>query len=195
MRRDARSARSLGMTFRLERERLGKSSREIYEETYIPERVIQAIEAGDLRSIPGGDSFYEDCRGDQDVKSYITAYAKFIGVTRVECEVVEIDHASSSNFASTGTAAIGATTFQSEGKTVRLPRAGEYLLYFLLTKREQVHLMGDLAEEYQEALSAFGHRRATYLFYKQVFDSLWPLTYRSLTKVTLLDLIRRLVGR
>jgi hypothetical protein len=195
MRRDEGSARSLGRTFRLERERLGKSLRDIYEETHIPEGFLQAIEAGDIRSIPGGDLFYEDCRGDHDVKSYIRAYAKFIKVTTVESEVAEIDHAFSSDFTATGPAAIGPAPFQSEGETVRPPRLGEYLLYFFLTKRERVHLIGDLTEEYQEVFSAFGHRSATRWFYKQVFDSLWPLTYRSLTKVTSLDLIRRLLGR
>jgi hypothetical protein len=195
MRRDEGRARSLGRTFRLEREKLGKSLRDIYEETHIPELFLHAIESGDMRSIPGGDLFYENCLGDHDVKSYIKAYAKFIRVTTVECEVAEIDHALSSDFTSTGTAAITATSFQSEGETVRPPRVGEYLLYFLLTKRERVHLIGDLAEEYQEVFSAFGDRRATCWFYKQVLDSLWPLTYRLLTRVTLLDLVRRLLGR
>jgi hypothetical protein len=195
MRRDEGSARSLGRTFRLEREKLGKCLSDISEETHIPERFLQAIEAGDIRSIPGGDLFYEDFGGDHDVKSYIRAYAKFIRVTTVECEGAEIDHALSSDFTSTGTAAIAATSFQSEGETVKPPRLGEYLLYFFLTKRERVHLIGDLAEEYQEVFSRFGRRSATYWFYKQVFDSLWPLTYRSLRKVTLLDLIGRLLGR
>ena len=83
----------------------------------------------------------------------------------------------------------------SRGETVRLPRAGTSLLCLFLTTRERENLMGDLAEEYQAVLSESGDRRATYWFYKQVFDSLWPLTYRSLTRVTLLDLIRRLLGR
>ena len=194
MRRVEGPARSLGSTFRLKREKLGKSLRDISEETYIPERFLQAIEAGDLRSIPGGASFYDDRRRDHEVTSYIKAYAKFIGMTRVECESVEIDHALSSSVRSTGPDAIDVTQFEGK-KAVRPPRVGEYLLHYFLTKRERVYLIGDLAEEFHEVFSAFGHRRATRWFYKQVFDSLWPLTYRSLTRVTLLDLIRRLLGR
>src|SRR6266536_5900849 len=83
----------------------------------------------------------------------------------------------------------------SRGETVRLPRAGTSLLCLFLTTRERENLMGDLAEEYQAVLSAFGHRKAAWWFYEQVFYSLLPLTCRSLTRVTLLDLVRRLLDR
>lgn len=190
MRRDDDSARSLGSTFRLKREKLGKSLRDISEETGIPDRLLQTIEAGDYRSIPGYQFFYEDCRADDDIKTYIRAYAKLISVTPVECGDADIHPELSSDFTSKGS-----TVFESERETVRLPRPGKYLLCLFLTERERESLIGDLTEEYQEIFLAFGHRKAKCWFYEQVFDSLWPLTCRSLTKVTLLDLIRRLLGR
>jgi transcriptional regulator with XRE-family HTH domain len=190
MRRVEGRARSLGSTFRLKREKLGKSLRDISEETCIPERLLQTIEAGDFRSIPGYRFFYEDCRGDDDIKSYIRTYAKFISVTPVECGDADIDPGLSSDFNSNGS-----TVFESERETVRLPRLGQYLLCLFLTERERVSLIGDLAEEYQEIFSAFGHRKAKCWFYEQVFGSLSPLTYRLFSRVEFLFGLTRLIRR
>jgi len=121
----------------------------------------------------------------------MVAYAKFIGVTQAECEGAGIDPRLSSDLTS-----IGITLFGSVEEKVGLPRSGKFLLSLFLTERERVYLIGDLAEEYQEIFSAFGHQKARRWFYMQVFGSVSPLTYRLLSRfkfvIGLTTLIRRL---
>jgi hypothetical protein len=87
-----------------------------------------------------------------------------------------------------------------------LPRFGELLLFLFLTRAERVNVIGDLIEDYHEAIEKFGRRTAARCFYVQVFRSLWPFLRRFLFRMGiisfalklfawLLEAIARLFGR
>lgn len=54
------------------------------------------------------------------------------------------------------------------------PQLAEYLLYFFLSKRDRVNLIGDLEEEYTIVQTKFGRRSATLWYYKQALTSIGP---------------------
>lgn len=62
------------------------------------------------------------------------------------------------------------------------PLLAEYLLYFFLSKRDRVNLIGDLEEEYGIVQTKFGRRSATLWYYKQVVTSIGPQTSKWLIK-------------
>jgi hypothetical protein len=94
----------------------------------------------------------------------------------------------------------------SSGISKALPRTGELLLYVFLTRAERVNVIGDLIEDYHEAIHKFGRRTATKCFYLQVFRSLWPFLRKFLLRIGIIsfalklltwivDAIGRLAGR
>ena len=70
----------------------------------------------------------------------------------------------------------------SFGLSKSLPRTGELLLYVFLTRAERVNVIGDLLEDYHEAIQKFGRRAANRCFYIQVIRSLWPFLRNSLLR-------------
>jgi hypothetical protein len=77
----------------------------------------------------------------------------------------------------------------------RPPFNAEYLLYFLLSKKDREILIGDFIEEYGDVLSRFNKRRADIWFYKQVGGSLFPLLRRALLRVGALVWLGRILRR
>src|SRR5437879_1155213 len=69
------------------------------------------------------------------------------------------------------------------GTSTPLPRFGEILLYLFLTRTERTNLIGDLIEDYHEAIEKFGKRTAVKCFYFQVIRSLSPLLRRVLVRL------------
>jgi len=79
--------------------------------------------------------------------------------------------------------------------TQRPPFNAEYLLYFLLSKKDRKVLIGDLIEEYGEVLERFNKRRADFWFYKQVIGSVLPLLRRLVLKIGALVWLGRILRR
>lgn len=77
----------------------------------------------------------------------------------------------------------------------RPPFNAEYLLYFLLSKKDRKILIGDLIEEYGDVLGRFNKRRADIWFYKQVAGSLLPLLRHSLLRLGALVWLGRVLRR
>jgi hypothetical protein len=56
------------------------------------------------------------------------------------------------------------------------PKKAEYLLYYLLTKRDRESIPGDLEEEYRTVIvPKFGPQYARIWYWKQVICSVWPI--------------------
>jgi hypothetical protein len=56
------------------------------------------------------------------------------------------------------------------------PRAGEFLLYFFLPRKDRRTIPGDLCEEYFTIMvPKFGERVARIWYWKQVLSSIWPV--------------------
>jgi hypothetical protein len=65
-----------------------------------------------------------------------------------------------------------------------LPRFGELLLYCFLARTERINLIGDLFEDYREAIAKFGRKSAVCCFYAEVARSLLSrLSWRFFFKI------------
>lgn len=161
----------VGMALRKTRLEKGIDLDDIQYHTNIPLHYLEAIERGHFKDLPGG----------LITRSYIRQFAKAVGFYEGNIEefIEALQKAALSSNTSTPIAVVQQPTVV---KKIRPPRFAEYLLYFFLTKSERVNLIGDTEEEYNEVLDKFGRGKANAWYYKQVFDSLYPLIRRSLGK-------------
>jgi len=178
-----RAAQTLGEQLRHRRVAAGLTLEEVFHRTYIPISTLDAIERGELGKLPGG--YYDNTKWTMNVyvKGFIRAYAKSIGF-----EGDPLNDLAVAETASSLTQPILESRSQSPSAVVDQsgpPKLAQYLLYLFLTKPERIYLIGDLEEEYSELASKFGVWKAKLWFYKQVFDSLRPLMYRSLSRIKL----------
>lgn len=181
--------RFLGTILRQAREIQGLSTSQIYTKTRISRCYIEAIDAGNFELLPGGlflrcfIKAYADCVNlDKDAVMLV-----FLGKILINSDAEEIEP-----FRQINDVPLENTAYEQP------PEFAEYLLYFLLTKSERVNLIGDLTEEYKQILSKFGIKKARYWYFKQVFDSLWPLIKRLIQKTgfytSIAEIIRRLIN-
>lgn len=63
------------------------------------------------------------------------------------------------------------------------PLNAKFLLYLFLDKRDREVGLGDAIEDFAKHLKMFGRRRATWLFYQQIWLSAWPFIRRVISKV------------
>jgi hypothetical protein len=175
---------------------------EINEQTRIPINFLKAIEDGDLEKLPGGGDIRTfGVVGGIYVKSYVKAYAKYVGYSETKALLLLAppDHGQSISDVSSTTDKLAEardSAKQSE-KYQQPPKFGEFLLHFFLSHEERVYLIGDLTEEYGEVLSKFGKRKADLWFDKQVFSSLCPLIRRWIYNIrfilTFVEILRRII--
>ena len=191
--RTEKVAKAFAAVLKLEREKQGLSLRDISERTFVSFHYLEAIENGDFNKLPGdlwlNTAFH---RQDHYIRSFLRAYALELGIRAVALELdgPQVSVGPEDLTPSKVTVAASESSSRSaDSKAIRPPVLGEYLLYFLLTKAERVYLIGDLTEEYEQVLIKFGKRAAVWWYYKQVFDSLWPLLSRTLRKFVLSALI------
>ena len=85
---------------------------------------------------------------------------------------------------------------REEVESSNLPRTAEYLVYFLLPKKEREAIAGDLEEEYHLIAQKFGSRKANAWYWKQVIFSTGPIVWLRLRQIGvvagLAELFRRL---
>lgn len=62
-----------------------------------------------------------------------------------------------------------------ESQSTAPPQYAKYLIYLFISKRNREALLGDLEEEFHEAVKIFGPRKAQFLYWTHVFRSLLPL--------------------
>lgn len=180
----------IGRELRSEREARGWSLDHVSMLTKIGVSALAAIEKGELHRLPGNRE--DDWGLNVYVKGFIRTYARCLNIkhdpltlfARQSGQPVYID-----------TNVVLAAVSIPKEKLTRPPKFAEYLLYLFLTRRERVHLIGDLTEEYVEVLHKFGVRKAKFWFYQQVFYSLQPLIWRSLSKLRMVAEILELLSR
>lgn len=168
---------ALGIFLENARVRRLLSLEQVADKTRLSRYHIKAIEAGAFDELPGG--LFN--------RTFVQIYAR----------ALEIPESSLSPFYSRrpqDADAVAAAelppanerSITTAGCCVKPPRLSEFLLYLFLSKSERVNLIGDTEEEFSEVFEKFGRRKANFWFRKQVFDSLWPLIWRSLKKASLI---------
>jgi hypothetical protein len=184
-----------------ERERRGLSLHEISARTCVSLHYLEAIENGDFDKLPG-DLWLDPAVARQDhyIRSFLRAYANEVGIGAVAVQLDQSQESADPENVAPGKVLLTVSessewSISAQAKGVRPPCFGEYLLYFLLTKAERVYLIGDLTEEYEQVLHKFGKRAATWWYYKQVLESIWPLLSRTLRKFALMALILPKTGK
>lgn len=168
------AVRELGMKLRDVRLAQGMTIDDVAKETYIPKKYLEAIEQGDLRRVPSG--IY--------VRNYIKLYAKVLSFdqTQVRTAFAATDSVIDTFLPHVGSQAREASFARSK-KDSRLPRLGEFLLYFFLSQAERINVVGDLEEEYDSIAAKFGERAARLYFYKQISVSLSPFITKFVLRI------------
>jgi transcriptional regulator with XRE-family HTH domain len=168
------AARLLAFELRRVRKARGISLAEVAAQTLISKRSLEAIESGKLEDLPGG--FY--------LRNYLRSYARhlqfddsvvqkaFSTTAAVTAEIVP-------RFSSEPASYSANESFVEAKHRSRLPKFGEYLLYFILSKSERISVIGDLEEEFAVVQLKFGETAARIYFHKQVITSVLPFMVKS----------------
>lgn len=181
----------IGRELRSRRESQGLSLRDISCFTRIPISSLDAIEKGELHRLPGNDGNYWSL--NLYVKSFIRTYAEYLDFKEDPLSLYSA--AAAPAIAVPTNAPPTKVSAAKQPLPPRPPKFAEYLLYLFLTKSERVHLVGDLTEEYADVIEKFGPKKANVWCYTQVYQSLKPLIWRSLSKLRLLASLLQLLSR
>jgi hypothetical protein len=180
------AVRDLGMKLRNERVSRGITLEDVCGWTRIPKKHLEAIESGALSELPGG--IY--------VKSFVKQYADYISFDQaVVNRAFALSGEKAANvldvFLPNVAAHAREARFDVNDHASRLPKFGEFLLYFFLSQAERVNVIGDLAEEYDSISAKFGVRAAKLYFYRQVSVSLSPFVGKFMLRLlaTLIEAI------
>jgi hypothetical protein len=75
------------------------------------------------------------------------------------------------------------------------PRGAERLLYYLLPRRQQADILGDLAEMYADTYAKFGPQEARRLYWWHATRSIAPVLRRAAAKWSIVAAIAELLRR
>lgn len=163
------AVRDLGTKLRNQRVALGITLDEVSRQTRVQKKHLEAIESGAFDNLPGGIylrnyiRLYADCvQFDQ-----ITVKQAFMPSHGISSDVLDVFLPNVANLAREA-------NFARAENDSRLPKFGEFLLYFFLSRTDRVNVIGDLEEDYDSIAVKFGERAARLYFYKQITISLTP---------------------
>lgn len=175
-----KAAWELATELRRTREARGITLDEVSKNTFINKRFLEAIEAGNLDQLPGG--VY--------TRSYFKLFARYI---QFDESVVIRAFTTSRNESRKPLADLileaahrtDGGAFDSPRNNSKLPKFGEYLLYFFLSKSERVIVIGDMEEEFETIDLRFGKLAARIWFYKQFLSSIFPFAIKASLRLLL----------
>jgi hypothetical protein len=64
-----------------------------------------------------------------------------------------------------------------------VPKAAEYILFLVLSKKDRDAVLGDLEETFHEAYAKYGLRKAQFAYWFQVLNSIGPFVWARASKL------------